>query len=153
MIKFFWFVFKFLLSNPGLIWDFNFLKNSCKNKTFKFSITSPSECSSGMVDFSNFNLSGTLDVYALIPLNPLWQFWNVVLVFDSYIIISSPILMRPFLSTNPSVLSSTTISVSTESISFLSSALDTKLVRLSTFTYLSIFCNRSSVAPWVSWET
>jgi len=52
----------------------------------------------------NVNLSGTsADVYDVIPLKPLLQPSKAVSVFDSYAMISSSIMIRPSLSTNPSV--------------------------------------------------
>ena len=38
-----------------------------------------------------------------IPLKPLLQFWNAMFVFVSYVIISSSILINPYLSGNPCV--------------------------------------------------
>ena len=68
----------------------------------------------GILVASNDNLSGTsAEVYDVIPLKPLTHPSKVVSVFVAYEMISSSILIRPFLSTNPSVkLPSTLVAIS-----------------------------------------
>ena len=146
-----------LLSNPGAICCFSFIKNSFSKILLRLTILLPWVWDVALdeekVRFSSLSLN------SVTPLNPRIHPLNVFLFLDVYKIISSSILISPYLSgklyvpNSPDSISvPARISVALKEIFSESFVCSWEPRRVSNFTYSSIFCIISEGEVGYSWE-